>query len=98
MICLEDGWDVTAQLTSTSELLLDPHYRTIEGFSMLIEREWLSMGHRFTRRNNHTIDDQTGFAPIFLQFLDVVHQVRDDKCQINDSACFISYTFYILDH
>ena len=32
------------------------------------------MGHRFTRRNNHTIDDQTGFAPIFLQFLDIVHQ------------------------
>lgn len=32
------------------------------------------MGHRFTRRNNHTIDDQTGFAPVFLQFLDCVHQ------------------------
>ena len=75
MICLEDGWDVTAQITSTVELLLDPYYRTIEGFSMLIEREWQSMGHRFTRRNNHTVDDQTGFAPIFLQFLDVIHQV-----------------------
>lgn len=75
MICLEDGWDMTAQLSSTVEILQDPYYRTIEGFSVLIEREWLSMGHRFTRRNNHTIDDQTGFAPIFLQFLDVVHQV-----------------------
>ncbi len=42
---------------------------------MLIQREWQSMVHRFTRRNNPTIDDQTGFAPIFLQFLDVVHQV-----------------------
>lgn len=30
---------------------------------------------RFTRRNNHTIDDQTGFAPIFLQFLDCVYQL-----------------------
>lgn len=74
MVCLEEGWDLTTQVVSLAELLLDPFYRTIEGFSMLIEREWLSMGHRFTRRNNHTIDDQTGFAPIFIQFLDVIHQ------------------------
>ena len=74
IVALEEGWDITAQVTSLSELLMDPYYRTIEGFSALIEREWLSMGHRFTRRNNHTIDDQTGFAPIFIQFLDAVHQ------------------------
>ncbi len=42
---------------------------------MLFQREWQSMVHRFTIRNNPTFDDQTGFAPIFLQFLDVVHQV-----------------------
>ena len=30
MICLEDGWDVTAQVSSLAQLCLDPYYRTIK--------------------------------------------------------------------
>lgn len=75
MICVEDGWDTAAQLVSISELLLDPYYRTFDGFQTLIEREWFAFGHRFSHRSNQTATNKTGFAPVFLQFLDLVHQI-----------------------
>nr|XP_055193799.1 myotubularin-related protein 1 isoform X3 [Nyctereutes procyonoides] len=42
-----DGWDRTAQLTALAMLMLDSYYRTIKGFEALIEKEWISFGHRF---------------------------------------------------
>jgi hypothetical protein len=68
----------TAQSTSLSQLLLDPYYRSVEGFIVLIEKEWISMGHRFARRCGHArnhdkMDNQR--APIFFQWLDCVFQL-----------------------
>lgn len=51
MIHCSDGWDRTSQLSSLSMLLLDPYYRTLKGFIVLIEKEWLSFGHMFATRN-----------------------------------------------
>ena len=74
-----DGWDRTAQLCAMAELLMDPWYRTCEGLAVLIEKEWLSFGHKFHDRVGH--GDATGYpgsqerSPIFVQWLDCVWQL-----------------------
>ncbi|XP_056431555.1 myotubularin [Gadus chalcogrammus] len=72
-----DGWDRTAQLSSLAMLMLDSHYRTLRGFEVLIEKEWLSFGHKFASRighgdKNHADQDR---SPIFVQFIDCVWQM-----------------------
>ncbi|XP_074738389.1 myotubularin isoform X4 [Strix uralensis] len=72
-----DGWDRTAQLTSLAMLMLDSYYRTIEGFEVLVQKEWISFGHKFASRighgdKNHADADR---SPIFLQFIDCVWQM-----------------------
>ncbi|XP_073399702.1 myotubularin isoform X2 [Dendrobates tinctorius] len=72
-----DGWDRTAQLTSLAMLMLDSYYRTVEGFQVLIQKEWISFGHKFGSRighgdKNHADADR---SPIFLQFIDCVWQM-----------------------
>ncbi|XP_063698839.1 myotubularin-related protein 2 [Culicoides brevitarsis] len=72
-----DGWDRTAQLTALAMLLLDPYYRTMKGFEVLIEKEWLSFGHKFQQRIGHgdSHHSDADRSPVFLQFIDCVWQV-----------------------
>lgn len=34
LVHCSDGWDRTSQLTSLSQLMMDPYYRTMEGFKV----------------------------------------------------------------
>ena len=53
LIHCSDGWDRTSQLSALSQLCLDPYYRTIRGFEILIEKDWVSYGHKFLDRCGH---------------------------------------------
>jgi len=53
LIHCSDGWDRTSQLSALAQLMLDPYYRTIEGFIVLVEKDWLSFGHMFQLRSGH---------------------------------------------
>jgi len=80
LIHCSDGWDRTSQLCSTSQLLLDKYYRTLDGFICLIEKDWISFGHQFRYRSGFysPVDSNVGenqFSPIFLQWLDAVYQL-----------------------
>nr|XP_029544621.1 uncharacterized protein LOC115146704 [Oncorhynchus nerka] len=46
-----DGWDRTAQACSVASVLLEPYYRTMKGLMLLIERDWVSFGHKFSHRS-----------------------------------------------
>lgn len=53
LIHCSDGWDRTSQLSALAQLCLDPYYRTMRGFQILVEKDWISFGHRFLDRCGH---------------------------------------------
>ena len=73
LIHCSDGWDRTSQLSALSQLCLDPYYRTLEGFIVLIEKDWLSFGHQFRYR--------TGFLSSEKWF-----QIENERIGGNDSS------------
>jgi len=51
LIHCSDGWDRTSQLSALAQICLDPYFRTMDGFITLVEKDWLSFGHRFRYRS-----------------------------------------------
>ncbi|GFG28834.1 hypothetical protein Cfor_03049 [Coptotermes formosanus] len=92
LVHCSDGWDRTPQIVALAELLLDPYYRTIDGFQVLCEREWLDFGHKFADRCGHAVGkvDPSERCPVFLQWLDCVHQLLHQfPCSFEFSQAYL---------
>ena len=73
VVAAEDGSDFVTQVVSLCQILLDPFYRTRQGFKTLVIREWLAFGHRFGQRGGQMAANRlSSYIPVFLQFLDAV--------------------------
>lgn len=70
------GWDRTAQVCSLAQVLVDPYYRTLQGFQSLIEKDWLSFGHKFTDRCGYLQSDAKETSPVFTQLVDCMWQLQ----------------------
>ncbi|XP_059407984.1 myotubularin-related protein 7b isoform X1 [Carassius carassius] len=75
LVHCSDGWDRTAQACSVASVLLDPYYRTIKGLMVLIEKDWVSFGHKFSHRYAHLDGDPKEVSPVMDQFLECVWQL-----------------------
>ncbi|KAM4546836.1 phosphatidylinositol-3,5-bisphosphate 3-phosphatase MTMR4 isoform 1-T1 [Fundulus diaphanus] len=92
LVHCSDGWDRTPQIVALAKILLDPYYRTLEGFQVLVETEWLDYGHKFGDRCGHqeNMDDVSEQCPVFLQWLDCVHQLlKQFPCVFEFNEAFL---------
>ena len=81
LVHCSDGWDRTPLLCAMAQVILDPYFRTIEGFSVLVQKSFCSFGHRVHYRTGHGertgTDKDTERAPILFQFLECIFQLMD---------------------
>ncbi|GMT29128.1 hypothetical protein PFISCL1PPCAC_20425, partial [Pristionchus fissidentatus] len=68
-----EGRDVAAVVSSIVQVCLDKQSRKMEGLQRLIEKEWISLGHPFSRRLLSV--EGSPFCPVFLVFLDALYQL-----------------------
>lgn len=75
MVNCSCGWDRTPQLVSLTKIVMNPYYRTFEGFKILVNVEWISFGHRFNHRLIKDKNDDNELSPVFIQFLDALRVI-----------------------
>lgn len=66
-----------------------------QGFQVLVESDWLDFGHKFGDRCGHQekAEDQNEQCPVFLQWLDSVHQLlKQFPCLFEFNEAFLVRT------
>src|SRR6218665_3197946 len=92
--------DLPPLISCLVQLILDPKARTIESFQVLVEREWVALGHKFSERYGNSRDIRGGIK-VSVTFLivvsGVIRKLGDYKHYDNDDEmCTIMYVLFIL--
>jgi hypothetical protein len=77
-------------------LMLDPYYRTLRGFEVLVAKEWCSFGHKFRDRCGFKAGlESQEVSPVFLQWVDCVWQLwRQFPCAFEFNERFLVTIIY----
>uniref|UniRef100_A0A0N5A9U2 Myotubularin phosphatase domain-containing protein n=1 Tax=Syphacia muris TaxID=451379 RepID=A0A0N5A9U2_9BILA len=76
----DDGYNASAIVSSLVQVCADGFYRTINGLNMLIEKEWIALGHPFGVNIFHCtlsarVQPSSPCTASFLLFLDCLYQL-----------------------
>ena len=74
-----EGTGAVGTISSLVQLFLDSYYRTVVGFCILVEKEFLSFGHSFGNFTKKREIDAP--SSIFLTFIDCVWQIQQQLPQ-----------------
>lgn len=103
LVHCSDGWDRTSQIVSLAQIMMDPYFRTREGFAILIQKEWLSFGHKFFDRLGHGVSpDQAQNklsmeeSPIFIQWMGITLQLPP-LMRLTLTFALVEAVFQLLD-
>ncbi|VDD88301.1 unnamed protein product [Enterobius vermicularis] len=70
VITEDDGYDVSTIVSSLVQICADKYYRTISGLNVLIEKEWIALGHPFGRNIFHcTVSSRVKVGSVSQFFL-----------------------------
>lgn len=77
VMCQEpNGDNLCTLLVSLAQLMMEPYYRSIKGFAVLFEKEWLSFGHKFIdlKKSARTSGAEV-VSTLFTLYMDCVWQL-----------------------
>ena len=60
LVHCDEGTDNSSLVCSLAKLFIDPYFRTMKGFMVLVEEEWIQAGYRFSERSNLSTANSSG--------------------------------------